>query len=944
LVAAAFARTVHGELAVVGDGVPAMSGRRALLERGEELRRIAAAVADPGRVLIVEGEAGIGKSALLDAGADLARAAGARVLTARGGSLERDFGYGVAGQLFERPLRAAKASELQRWLAGAAGLAAPVLGFEAVCAAGATEDPAFVAQHGLYWLVSNIAIDGPLVLVVDDLHWADLASFRWLVYLARRLEGLPVLLLVGWRLGEPQAPQDLLDALEAERLAPRALSVAAAGALVGCELGRHCDLGTARACHLATHGNPLLLSQLAQALDADTELPLDEARITELGGRAVGPHVRARLGGLPPMAADVAAAAAVFDGVVAPRQLAALTGLTLGQVREACDRLVEARLLAGRELLEFAHPLVRSAIYDALSPARCAALHRVAADVLDADGLTERAAVHLIAAERTGDAGLVARLVAAAGCAAARGAVDEVVVLLSRALEEPPPLAARYGVLMALARGELFAGDRSSVEHARAALALARGPEEQEVAAKLLADVLSPAGRQREAVDVLARASEQLRAVAPERALRLDVERVSWSFLLARPPRGTGRAAISLAPQVVPGSLSAQTLNATLASGAATTGALPAAAAAELALGALTDPRMLEDRRALHSALCALADCERLDDCSMWIERRREHAACCGSRIEFRVLAAHNARIAWLRGDLATAVDEGHEALEGTETRGYTFFVPYAAASLVAALVERDQLDEAERVLDRHGLAEGVMVMWWLLTPARISLALARGDVRRGRDELSASPPQRAGLVLQLAPSEVAVALASGSPDQAQQRAQAMLVAAERFGAPGALGVARRLLGLTTGGLEGLELLRSAVDSLQLSGRRLELARALVDYGAALRRDKQRAVARDPLRRGLDLAQRCNATALAQLAAEELRASGARPRRLLLTGVESLTPSELRVARLVAQGRSNPEVAQALFVARATVETHLHSIFSKLDVSSRGELPAALAA
>jgi DNA-binding CsgD family transcriptional regulator len=687
----------------------------------------------------------------------------------------------------------------------------------------------------------------------------------------------------------------------------------------------------------------LLLSQLAQALDADTELPLDAARITALGGRAVASHVRSRLSGLPAVVADVAAAAAVLDSAVAPRQLAALTGLTLRQVREACDRLVEARLLTGPELLEFAHPLVRSAIYDALSPARRAALHRVAADVLDAERLTDRAAVHLVAAERTGDAGLVTRLVAAAECAATRGAVDEAVVLLSRALEEPPPLAMRYAVLMALARGELFAGDAASVEHARAALALAHGPEEYETAAMLLADVLSPAGGQREAVDVLASASDELRVAAPERALRLDVERVSWSFMLACPPRGIRRATVSLAQQVVPGSLSAQTLNATIASGAATTGALPAAAAAELALGVLADRRMLEDRRALHSALSALGDCERLDDYSTWVERRREHAACCGSRIEFRVLAAHQARIAWLRGDLSAAIEEGREALEGTETRGYTFFVPYAAAPLVAALVEQGELYEAEHVLYRHGIAEGITVTWWMLTPARISLALARGDVSRGRDQLSASPPTRASLALPMAASEVAIALASGASGEAQQHARAMLVAAERFGAPGALGIARRLLGLATGGAEGLELLRGAVDSLQLSARRLELARALVDYGAALRRHKQRTAARDPLRRGLDLAQRCNASTLAQHAAEELRASGARPRRFLLTGVESLTPSELRIARLVAQGHSNPHVAQTLFVTRATVESHLHSIFRKLDLSSREQLPAALA-
>jgi predicted ATPase len=320
---------------------------RGLLERSDELERIAAAIGDPGRVLIVEGEAGIGKSALLEAALEMGRDAGARVFTARGGLLERDFGHGVTRQLFERPLRETQAAQRSRWLAGAAGLAAPVFGLERGGGAGDTPDPAFAAQHGLYWLTANIAADGPLVLVVDDLQWADLASMRWLVYLARRLEDLPVVLLAAWRVGEPHAPEELLDALPAERLAPRSLSVAAVAAVLGAQLERECDPETAQACHAMTQGNPLLLSQLAHALDSDTELPLEAARITELGVRAVAPYVRRRLADLPTATADVAAAAAVLAVEVAPRQLSALCGRGLAEVRTACDQLVHAGVLTG---------------------------------------------------------------------------------------------------------------------------------------------------------------------------------------------------------------------------------------------------------------------------------------------------------------------------------------------------------------------------------------------------------------------------------------------------------------------------------------------------------------------------------------------------------------------------------------------------------------------
>lgn len=155
--------------------------------------------------------------------------------------------------------------------------------------------------------------------------------------------------------------------------------------------------------------------------------------------------------------------------------------------------------------------------------------------------------------------------------------------------------------------------------------------------------------------------------------------------------------------------------------------------------------------------------------------------------------------------------------------------------------------------------------------------------------------------------------------------------------------MARRLVGLATGGETGIEQLRAAVEALERSPRRLELARTLVDLGAALRRHGRRVEAREPLRRGLDLAQRCGATVLVERGGEELRVTGARPRHLVLTGVESLTPSELRVARLAAQGRSNREIAQALFVTGGTVETHMRHVFQKLDLKRREELPAALA-
>jgi DNA-binding CsgD family transcriptional regulator len=181
-----------------------------------------------------------------------------------------------------------------------------------------------------------------------------------------------------------------------------------------------------------------------------------------------------------------------------------------------------------------------------------------------------------------------------------------------------------------------------------------------------------------------------------------------------------------------------------------------------------------------------------------------------------------------------------------------------------------------------------------------------------------------------------------GREEEARELVAEAVVRARRFGAPWALGSALRAAGRLERDGRSLELLAESVAVLAPSPCRLELARSLVAHGAALRRARRRADARDPLRRGLDLAHRCGAEALEREARHELEATGARPRSGAISGVESLTPSELRVCRLAAAGRSNPDIAQALFVTRRTVESHLASAYRKLAIGSRAELAAAL--
>jgi DNA-binding CsgD family transcriptional regulator len=164
----------------------------------------------------------------------------------------------------------------------------------------------------------------------------------------------------------------------------------------------------------------------------------------------------------------------------------------------------------------------------------------------------------------------------------------------------------------------------------------------------------------------------------------------------------------------------------------------------------------------------------------------------------------------------------------------------------------------------------------------------------------------------------------------------------EAFGAPRALGVALRAAGLAEDGKRGIELLRRAVGVLDGSAARLEHARAMADLGAALRRAGCRVDSREILRPALELAYRCGALALTERTRTELIAAGGRPRRLVLSGLDSLTPSERRVAQLAAAGLPNREIAQHLFITTRTVEGHLTHSYQKLDITSREQLPAAL--
>ncbi len=307
--------------------------------------------------------------------------------------------------------------------------------------------------------------------------------------------------------------------------------------------------------------------------------------------------------------------------------------------------------------------------------------------------------------------------------------------------------------------------------------------------------------------------------------------------------------------------------------------------------------------------------------------------------------------VSFRRGDVARAEADARTALELLQSQGVALGQPFALGLLVVSLIEADETDAAQAALDGSGLGDEIApgITTNFLLAARGLLHLAHGRTREAcedlfeygrRDELWGAANPLASRWR----SSAALALAAGGDgERARRMASEDLERARRWGTASGVGGALRAVALVEGGDGAVERLRDAVAVLEDSPARLELARALADLGAALRRSGRRTEARVELERAVELADRGGARALAKRSRTELQAAGGRSSDPYGSGVEQLTVSERRVAELAAEGRSNPEIAQALFVTRKTVETHLGHAYRKLDIAGRRDLPRALA-
>src|SRR3954471_21289704 len=392
-----------------------------MLEREAELAAVeamlGAARSGDGRLIVVEGGAGIVKTRLLSEARARAAAAEFEVLTARGGELEGQFAFGIVRQLFEAPLATATPELRAELLAGAAGLCAALFASAPTTASGEGAESAFAILHGLYWLAANFALRTPTLLVVDDLHWADEPSLRWLVYLAHRIEGLPLLVLLGTRPAEqsnaPSLVAELLGDSAGVAIRPGSLGYASVATLARERMEAEPDPDFTAALHSASGGNPLFLVALLDALSRERIRPTSDQSpyVLELGPQAVSRGVASRLGHLPLDATALLRAAAILGDRTDLSLAATLADLEPGAALSAAGALVRVDLLGQENPLEFTHPVVRTAVLEAMGVEERTRAQRHAAEILLERGEpAEPAATYLVRAVPAADPFVVTTL------------------------------------------------------------------------------------------------------------------------------------------------------------------------------------------------------------------------------------------------------------------------------------------------------------------------------------------------------------------------------------------------------------------------------------------------------------------------------------------------------------------------------------------------------
>ena len=829
-----------------------------LLERESELGAIAgcaqAAARGQGCLVVVEAAAGLGKTALVDAAEQAAAGAGMAVRLGRGSQLERGYGHGVVRQLLEGAVR--DDADPDALLAGPARLAGALLGMAADRDSVPEPGPgaAFAVLHALYWLTVGLAERRPLALVVDDAHWADPASQRFLAYLAARLEGSPVLVVVAAR--PPHEDDGLLSALLAAAgarvLAPRALGVDAAARLVR-QAAPQADDAVCQACHAVTGGNPYYLLELARQLAQEGSV---QGRRRARGRWSARP--RASSGEWPPAWPRLAASArqlAFATRRARRRRARASRGGDrgsrrkrgrVGRRRAARRRHPGASVLAGVRAPDPGRRRRRADAVRVRAPPRTPAPRVCSpARVLPASG-SPRTCWRPSRPATSGSASVSprppprrsppARPTPRPAFCAARS-------------PKPPTHSSRAGLLLELGNAELLAFEfESAGEHLRAAYHAAADPGLRARAALALAEAQLHAGQVADAVGLL---DQELQHWPGRRRLRLPAGGVDLArgapadrrAQLAVPLIARLRAHVAAERDPDPALLVAEAAEMTMA-------AEPVAdlvPVARRALAGVDDdaPGSGQDRLIVARCLAAADETELAAEA---FEVAFERARRLGSPLAFAWASGMRAELNYWRGAIADAEADARNAYRLAPERRWTG-LPWIVGYLVAALVERERLDEAQQIL-AHAELQGPptelpdATTVHVLLFARGLLRRARGQTRAavedllecGRRELAAGDLNPALIAWR---SEAARALhALGDDARARELVHEELELALSFGAPRAIGTALRATAMLSNGLQRPVILSQAIDVLSQSPARLEHARALTDLGEQLARER----------------------------------------------------------------------------------------------------------
>ncbi|MFI0447484.1 ATP-binding protein [Actinomadura sp. 6N118] len=896
-----------------------------LLGREAECRTLDRLLADvrggESRVLVLRGEAGVGKSALLDH--LVARSSGCRVVAATGVQAEMELAFAAVHQLCLPMLDLLDSlPEPQH----------DALGTAFGMRAGPAPDQ-FLISLAVLNLLAQAADERPLVCVIDDIQWLDRASAQVLTFVARRLMAESVACVFAVR---DSGETDVLPGLPVMEVG--GLRDADARTLVSRVVPGPLDEEVRDRILYESRGNPLALLELPKAASAG-------GFVAAATGQSLSSRIEAgfqrRLNGLPAdgrMMLLLAAAEPLGDTALLWRA-ADMIGIDAAAVDEA-DELIDFS-----DRVRFRHPLVRSAVYNAAVPRERRQAHRALAEATDAATDPDRRAWHRAHSAAHPDEGIAAELERSAGRAQARGGLAAAAAFLERAVELTPDARRRAERALDAARAKHLAGKPEST---LALLATAEtGPlgELQQARIDLLrAQLAFVTNRGSDAPPLLVKAAKRLEPIDAglSRATYLDaMSAAMFAGRLARP--GGGMLEVASAAGAAPRPLHAPRAPDLLLDGFAALFNEGCAAAVPILRRALAafGGGMSADEELRWMWLACVAALHIWDD-DRWEAlsgRYVELVRSVGALSELPLALTMRAHLLLFTGDLTAAgslIDEVRAATEATGSN----LAPYGAITL-AALRGREAeasalIEVTTKDVTRRG--EGVGI-----TTAELATTVLNNGLGRYSEAMIAA--QRAvvherdlGVSNWAAVELIEAATRSGTSESA---AGALRRLAEITGASGtdwALGVEARSRALLTEGEAAECLYQESITHLGRTRFRSDLARAHLLYGEWLRRERHRTQARQNLRTAFDLFTEIGMKAFADRAARELQATGETARKRNIETTEQLTPQEAQIARLARTGLTNKEIATRLYVSPRTVEHHLRKVFTKLGVASRHQL------